>query len=49
MKQILDYLIEKGQTWVLEQRDLHRPRAMALDQNVRSAFEPFFGADTLPD
>ena len=41
-EQLLDYLIQNGQAWILEQRNLHRPEAESLNQQARSAFEPFF-------
>lgn len=44
---MLDYLIAHGQVWILEQREVHRPGAIPLDQRLRSAFERFFGGELL--
>ena len=46
-EQLLDYLIQNGQAWVLEQRNLHRPEAVSLNQQARSAFGPFFDGKLL--
>ena len=47
MQRMLDYLIEHGQVWVLEQREVHRAGAISLNQHLRSAFEPFFSGELL--
>ncbi len=44
---MLSYLIENGETWILEQRELHRPGAIPLSQHLRSTFEQFFSGDIL--
>ena len=44
---MLDYLIEHGQVWIVEQREVHRPGAVPLSRHVRWAFEPFFGGELL--
>ncbi len=46
-EQFLDYLIQNGQAWVLEQRNLHRPEAVPLNEQERSALEPFFDSKLL--
>ena len=43
------YLIKQGEGWVREQRDLHRPDALALKPQASTAFEPFFGAEVIQD
>ncbi len=47
MEHMLRYLIEHGQVWVLEQREMHRPGAIPLHHDLRSTFEPFFGGELL--
>ncbi len=47
MEHMLRYLIEHGQVWVLEQRAVHRPDAIPLNHDLRSAFEPFFSGEFL--
>ena len=47
MEHMLRYLIEHGQVWVLEQREVHRPGAIPLSHDLRSTFEPFFGGELL--
>ena len=46
-EQLLDFLIQKGQAWVLEQREMHRPGAARLDQNTRLSLSPFFRSEIL--
>ena len=41
-QQLIEYLIAEGQSWVLEQRELHRPAVIPLDALVREKFNPFF-------
>ncbi len=45
----LAYLVEKGEGWVREQRERHRPAARRLHPHTQSALVPFFGADVLRD
>ena len=47
MEHMLRYLIEHGQLWVLEQREVHRAGAMPLTQHLRTAFKPFFTGELL--
>ena len=46
-EQLLDYLVQNGQAWILEQRILHRPEAVLLNQQARSDLEPFFDGKLL--
>lgn len=43
------YLIKQGEKWVREQRDLHRPDALALEPQASAAIEPFFGPEVIRD
>lgn len=49
MDEALAYLIENGLAWVQEQRDRHRPDALALKPQERQVFEPFFEAEVLDE
>jgi len=46
-EKLLDFLIRKGQAWILEQRELYRPGADRLDQATQFSLEPFFGSEIL--
>ncbi len=46
-EQLLDFLIQKGQAWVIEQREIHRPGAARLDQTTRLSLNPFFRSEIL--
>ena len=49
MDEALAYLMENGLAWVREQRDRHRPEALALEPQERQVFEPFFEAELLDE
>ena len=46
---MIDFLITRGQAWVTQQRDVHRPSAIPLDTRARAQFEPFFEAVILDE
>ena len=49
MDEALAYLMENGLAWAREQRERHRPEAMALEPQERAVFEPFFEAELLDE
>ena len=49
MDEALAFLIENGLAWAQEQRDRHRPDALALNLQERQVFEPFFEAELLDE
>jgi hypothetical protein len=46
-EKLLQFLIDKGQAWVLAQRDHHRPSARVLTTTEKAALSPFFEKHTL--
>lgn len=47
MEQQLNYLIENGTKWIVEQRLHHRPTAVELSASIKAALGPFFSPETL--
>jgi hypothetical protein len=45
--ELVCYLIEQGEAWVVRQRERYRLGATLLDRETRTAFAPFFGNATL--
>ena len=47
MEQNLNFLIENGTKWIVEQRDRHRPSAVELAAPCKDALKPYFRPETL--
>ncbi len=47
MEQQLDYLIENGTKWIVEQRQHHRPSAVELPASIKATLGPFFSPEAL--
>ncbi len=47
MEQNLNFLIENGTKWIVEQRDRHRTSAVELAAPCKDALKPYFRPETL--
>lgn len=47
MEQQINYLIENGTKWIVEQRHHHRPSAVELQASTKAALGQFFNPETL--